>query len=43
MRRALFIAGLVVATLLLAALGACISLTRSVRARLAAAPSPSFS
>ena len=34
MRRSLFIAALVLATVLLAALGACISLARSVRARL---------
>jgi hypothetical protein len=40
MRRALLIAGLVLSTLLLAGLGACISLVRSVRSRIA--PTTSF-
>ena len=34
MRRALFITAFVLATVLLAALGACISLARSIRTRL---------
>jgi hypothetical protein len=34
MRRGLFIAGLVIGTLLLAGLGACISLVRSIRTSL---------
>ncbi len=46
MRRHLFIAGIVLATLLLAALGASISLARSVRSfyatRLGAAVAPSW-
>ena len=40
MRRGLFIAGLVIATLALAALGACLSVVRSIRATLA--PSLTF-
>jgi hypothetical protein len=35
MRRGFFIAGLVLATLLLAGLGACLSVVRSIRATLA--------
>jgi hypothetical protein len=40
MRRLLFIGGLVLAALLLAALGASISLVRAVRSRFATASSP---
>jgi hypothetical protein len=39
MRRALFIAGLVVGLLLLAAVGAAISFTRSIRSHISFAPS----
>jgi hypothetical protein len=42
MRRGLFIAGFALGLLLLAALGASISVVRSVRARLTTAPSPAF-
>jgi hypothetical protein len=38
MRRRLFMAGLVLATLLFAGLGACISLVRSIRAALTPSP-----
>lgn len=39
MRRGLFIAGFVLGVLLLAGLGAAISLTRSIRSRISVAPS----
>jgi hypothetical protein len=42
MRRAFLIAGLVLATLLLAGLGASISLVRSIRSRLTTTPSLAF-
>jgi hypothetical protein len=42
MRRALFVAGLVLATLLLAGLGASLSLFRSIRSRLTTPPSFAF-
>jgi hypothetical protein len=42
MRRHLLIAGLVLATLLLAGLGASISLLRSIRSRIAITPSLAF-
>ena len=42
MRRALFIAGIVLGLLLLASIGAAISLTRSIRSRVSVAPSLTF-
>ncbi|HEX5172533.1 MAG TPA: hypothetical protein VFV91_00125 [Gaiellaceae bacterium] len=42
MRRALLIAGLVLATLLLAGLGASITLARAIRSRLTTTPSLAF-
>lgn len=42
MRRGLFVAGLVLATLLLAGLGASISLVRSIRSRITTTPSFAF-
>jgi hypothetical protein len=42
MRRGFLIAGLVLATLLLAGLGASISLVRSIRSRIATTPSPAL-
>ncbi|HEU5243778.1 MAG TPA: hypothetical protein VFU33_05195 [Gaiellaceae bacterium] len=42
MRRALFIAGFVLGVLLLAGLGASISLVRSIRSRISLTPNLSF-